>query len=66
VQRGPLDDLNGDGDPDVVLRSEAGALEVWTLRPFSSVLVERIERNERNETRETTPKEKASGTPGGR
>lgn len=63
VQRGPLDDLNGDGNPDVVLRSEAGALEVWTLRLFSSVLVERLERNA---TRETTPKEKASGTPGGR
>lgn len=63
VRRGPLGDLNGDADPDVVLRSEAGALEVWTLRPFSSVLVERIEPEE---PRATTPKEKASETPGGK
>jgi len=25
-------DLNGDGDPDVALRSEAGALEIWAVR----------------------------------
>lgn len=25
-------DLNGDGDPDVVLRNEAGALEIWAVR----------------------------------
>ncbi|HSN98754.1 MAG TPA: VCBS repeat-containing protein, partial [Candidatus Nanopelagicales bacterium] len=33
---GALADLNGDGYPDVVLRSEVGTLEVWGLRLFSS------------------------------
>jgi hypothetical protein len=29
-------DLNGDGDPDVALRSESGALEIWAIRQAGS------------------------------
>ncbi|WP_437827551.1 FG-GAP repeat domain-containing protein [Sorangium sp. So ce1153] len=29
-------DLNGDGAPDVVLRNEAGELEVWAVHPFGA------------------------------
>ncbi|MGK3960424.1 FG-GAP repeat domain-containing protein [Sorangium sp. So ce118] len=29
-------DLNGDGAPDVVLRNEAGELEVWAVNPFGA------------------------------
>ncbi|WP_156338578.1 VCBS repeat-containing protein [Chondromyces crocatus] len=36
IQRASLGDLNGDGSLDVVLRSEAGTLEVWSLRAFSA------------------------------
>jgi hypothetical protein len=33
-------DLNGDGSPDVVLRSDAGALEVWHLQPLGAAAYE--------------------------
>jgi hypothetical protein len=29
-------DLNGDGDPDVALRSEGGILEIWAIRLFGA------------------------------
>ncbi len=33
-------DLNGDGSPDVVLRSDAGVLEIWHLQPLGAAAYE--------------------------